>query len=87
MGVWVGKSCALMAWSGLFHFLYASSTRRNAALMFDQVKDLFETYPLLGLVVMGLITGVNILALILLDRKALRRAERECRELERLLYS
>ena len=55
--------------------------------MFDQVKDLFETYPLLGLVVVGLITVVNILALVLLDRRALRRAAGECRELERLFYS
>jgi len=55
--------------------------------MFDQVKDIFEAYPPLLLVVMFLITGGNILALILLDRRALRRAARECRELERLFYS
>jgi hypothetical protein len=55
--------------------------------MFYQVKDLFEAYPILSLVVVGLIVGVNILALILLDRRALRRAARECRELERLFYS
>jgi hypothetical protein len=55
--------------------------------MVDQVKDLLETHPLLGLVVVGLIAGVNILALVLLDRKALRRAASECRELERLFYS
>lgn len=67
--------------------LIASSTRRNATLMFEQVKDLFEAYPPLLLVVMFLITGGNILALILLDRRALRRAARECRELERLFYS
>jgi hypothetical protein len=56
--------------------------------MFDQARDLFETHPLLGLVVVELITGVCILALVLLDsskeRKAFRRAARECRELERL---
>ena len=56
--------------------------------MFDQVRVLFETHPLLGLVVVELITGVCILALVLLDstkeRKALRRAARECLELERL---
>jgi hypothetical protein len=55
--------------------------------MFDQVKDLFEAYPILSLVVVGLMAGVNILALILLDRRALRCAARECRELERLFYS
>jgi hypothetical protein len=55
--------------------------------MFDQVKGLFGAYPPLFLVVMFFITGGNILALILLDRRALRRAERECRELERLFYS
>jgi hypothetical protein len=54
--------------------------------MFDQVTDLFETHPLLGLVVVELITGVCILALVLLDKKALRRAARECRELERLFF-
>jgi hypothetical protein len=56
--------------------------------MFDQVIGLFETHPLLGLVLVELIAGVCILALVLLDsskeRKALRRAARECRELERL---
>ena len=55
--------------------------------MFDQVKDLLEAYPPLVLAVIFLLTGGNILALILLDRRALRRAERECRELERLFYS
>jgi hypothetical protein len=55
--------------------------------MFDQVKELFEAYPPLVLVVMFVITGGNILALILLDKRALRRAERECRELERLFDS
>jgi hypothetical protein len=55
--------------------------------MFEQVKALFEAYPPLLLVVMFLITGANILALLLMDRKALRRAARECRELERLFYS
>jgi hypothetical protein len=55
--------------------------------MFYQVKNLFEAYPLLGLVVVGLIAGVNILGLVLLDGKALRRAARECLELERLFYS
>jgi hypothetical protein len=55
--------------------------------MFDQVKDLFEAYPPLVLVVIFVITGANILALILLDRRALLRAERECRELERLFHS
>jgi hypothetical protein len=55
--------------------------------MFDQAKDLFEAYPLLGLVVVGLIAGVSILGLVLLDRKARRRAARECLELERLFYS
>ena len=55
--------------------------------MFDKMKDLFETYPLLCLVVVGLITGVGILSLVLLDRRALRRAAGECRELERLFYS
>jgi hypothetical protein len=55
--------------------------------MFDQVRDLFEAYPPLVFVVMFLIMGGNILALILRDRMALRRAARECRELERLFYS
>ena len=55
--------------------------------MFDQVKDFLEAYPPLVLVVIFLMTGGNILALILLDRRALRRAERECRELERMFYS
>jgi hypothetical protein len=55
--------------------------------MFDQIKDLVEAYPILNLVVVGIIAGVNILALVLLDRRALRRAARECRELERLFYS
>ena len=67
--------------------LIPSSTRRNATLMFDQVKDIFEAYPPLLLVVMFLVTGGIILALILLDRRALRREARECRELERLFYS
>jgi hypothetical protein len=62
--------------------------RRKAALMFDQVRDLFATHPLLGLVAVELIAGVSILALALLDsckeRRALRRSERECSELERL---
>jgi len=56
--------------------------------MFGQITGLFETHPLLGLLVVELITGVCILALVWLDsskeRKTLHRAARECRELERL---